>query len=122
MFEVSTELYFSSAHRLRGYKGKCESLHGHNWRVKVMLAAKELNGIGLVIDFHDLKSVLSSVLGKMDHKYLNEITYFKKNNPTAENIAKFIYCELKKEKNLKKAQGLKVSVWESEKNCASYYE
>ncbi len=122
MFEVSTESNFSSAHRLRGYKGKCESLHGHNWKVKVTLAVVGLDRIGLAVDFHDLKSALNKILNRLDHKYLNDLPYFKKTNPTSENIAKYIYFEIKKEKNLKKISGLKVSVWESEKNYTSYYE
>lgn len=122
MFEVSIESTFSSAHRLRGYKGKCENLHGHNWKVRIVASKKKLNKQGLLIDFHDLKPALENVLKGLDHKLINEVAYFKKVNPTSENLAKYIHMNLMKQKALKSIFSLKVIVWESEKNFASYYE
>ncbi|HOX54017.1 MAG: 6-carboxytetrahydropterin synthase QueD [Candidatus Omnitrophica bacterium] len=120
MFEVRVESNFSSAHRLRGYKGKCEELHGHNWKVEAFIQSENLDKIGMVVDFHHLKNLLKSVLNKLDHKFLNDVDYFKKVNPTSENIAKYIYDQLRsKDKKL----GLtKVTVWESDTSYASYIE
>lgn len=122
MYEVSIESSFSSAHRLRGYKGKCESLHGHNWKTRIIASKQALDKIGLAFDFRDLKISLGKVLKCLDHKYLNETPYFKKVNPTSENIARYIHDKLLKDKKLEGINSLKVIVWESEKNYASYYE
>ncbi len=116
MYKIKVEADFSSAHNLRGYKGKCEELHGHNWQVELAAGSKKLDKIGMVLDFRFLKDKLNSVLDKLDHKYLNNLDYFKKINPTSENIAKYIYESLKD-----KVPGLvSITVWESEKSCAIY--
>ncbi len=118
MYSIKIESYFSSAHFLRGYRGKCEELHGHNWKVEVKVEAKKLGKIGMVLDFKDLKIKLNKVLEKLDHKCLNHLAYFKKINPTSENIAQYIYKSLKpKIPNLKS-----ITVWENHNSCASYYE
>jgi len=118
---ISVEDSFSSAHSLRGYEGKCENLHGHNWKVRVTLKGEKLNNIGILIDFKNVKKILKDILLVLDHKFLNEITPFDKINPSAENIAFFIYGELKKklEENIKIDR---VEIWESEKAFATYYE
>jgi 6-pyruvoyltetrahydropterin/6-carboxytetrahydropterin synthase len=118
MYSIKIESYFSAAHYLRGYRGKCEDLHGHNWKVEVVVEARKLDKTGMVMDFKDLKMELNRILEKLDHKCLNEVAYFKKFNPTSENIAQYIY------KNLKLAvPHLKsITVWESHNSCASYYE
>ena len=117
MYKIKIEGDFSSAHKLRGYKGKCEELHGHNWRVEVVVISPKLDKIGMVMDFKLLKEKLYGLLEKLDHKYLNSIAYFKKKNPTSENIAKYIYANLKtKIPNL-----YSVTVWESDKASATYY-
>jgi 6-pyruvoyltetrahydropterin/6-carboxytetrahydropterin synthase len=117
VYKIKVEADFSSAHNLRGYKGKCETLHGHNWKVEAVVAKDKLDKIGLVLDFKYLKNKLHKVLEKLDHKYLNKLPYFKKNNPTSENIAKYIYDSLKPQ-----VPGLDaVTVWESE-NCAATYD
>lgn len=120
MFEIRIESSFSSAHRLRGYKGKCEALHGHNWKIEVFVESASLDKIGMVADFHEIKNLLKSVLKKLDHTFLNDIPYFKKINPTSENIAKYIFSQLQaKDKKL----GLsKVTVWESDTSYASYFK
>lgn len=118
MYNIKVQLSFSSAHRLRGYKGKCEELHGHNWLVEAVVSSEELDKIGMVLDFKFLKNQLNKVLEKLDHKYLNNLVYFRKINPTSENIARFIYDSLKpKVKNLKS-----VTVWENSSSCATYEE
>ena len=122
MFEVRVISIFSSAHKLRGYKGKCEELHGHNWKVEVFVVSDNLDKIGMVVDFKELKKALGRILKEMDHKYLNDLSYFSakggKINPTSENIAKYIYQKLAaKTKSIKVK---KVTVWESDASAASY--
>jgi len=121
MYEIEVTGSFSSAHNLREYKGKCEVVHGHNWKVKVIIMSEELNSEGMVIDFNLAKKYLNNILKKLDHKYINEIEPFDKINPTSENIAKFIFQEMSGmiEGNLKVK---KVTVWETETSSASYYE
>ena len=118
MYKIKVEGHFSSAHNLRGYKGKCESLHGHNWKVEAAVTSAELDGCGMVMDFKVLKQELEEQLSELDHKYLNELPYFSEVNPTSENIARYLYLTLKK-----KMPGLSsVRVWESENSSATYYE
>jgi 6-pyruvoyltetrahydropterin/6-carboxytetrahydropterin synthase len=118
MYKIKIESDFSSAHNLRGYKGKCEELHGHNWKVEATLYSLCLDKAGMVADFKLLKAALAKVLKRLDHKHINKVAYFRKVNPTSENIAKYIYDSLR-------FQGLSVScvtVWESADSCASYEE
>lgn len=117
MYSIKVEAYFSSAHNLRGYKGKCEELHGHNWKVELSVRQENLDKAGMLMDFHDLKAKLNKVLEKLDHKYLNKAAYFKKVNPTSENIARYIYDSLKKDIPAIKF----VTVWENI-SCAATYE
>ena len=117
MYSLKVEVTFSSAHNLRGYKGKCEELHGHNWKVEVVISKNKLDKAGMVMDFKDIKRKLNNILEKLDHKYLNNITYFKKVNPTSENIAKYIFDQAKRD-NLKLKS---VNVWENA-TCSAIYE
>jgi 6-pyruvoyltetrahydropterin/6-carboxytetrahydropterin synthase len=123
MFEISVRSSFSGAHRLKGYKGKCESLHGHNWDVEAFVAAKKLDAGGLLMDFKDLKKKLNEVLDTLDHRDLNGVTIFKKENPSAENIAKYIYERLKKalKGSSQKVLLRRVSVWETKDSRATYF-
>lgn len=117
MYSIKIKADFSTAHNLRGYRGKCEELHGHNWKVEVEVLKDKLDKIGMALDFEYLKMKVNKVLEKLDHKYLNNISYFKKVNPTSENIARYIYDNLKSQiSNLKS-----VTVWESDDSAASYY-
>lgn len=120
MFKLAVKTEFSAAHNLREYKGKCEALHGHNWKVEVEITAENLNKQGLVLDFHDIKKLLKSVLNEMDHKYLNELKYFKKINPTSENIAKYIFQRFSKLLGPSGPKLQAVTVWESD-NCSATY-
>lgn len=116
MYTLKVEGTFSSAHNLRAYKGKCEELHGHNWKVEIEVASGTIDKTGMVMDFSEMKNELKKVLGKFDHKYLNKLACFKKVNPTSENISKYIYDCLKV-----KLTGLKsVTVWENNTCCATY--
>lgn len=118
MYNIRVEANFSSAHNLIGYKGKCEELHGHNWKIEAVASKDKLDKSGMVLDFRYLKTELNEVVEKLDHKYLNNLAYFKKVNPTSENIAKYIYDRLRP-----KIAGLKsVTVWENNVSCATYEE
>jgi 6-pyruvoyltetrahydropterin/6-carboxytetrahydropterin synthase len=118
VYSLKVESNFSSAHNLREYKGKCESLHGHNWKIEAIAESETLDKTGMVMDFKQIKSELNRILEKLDHKYLNKIKPFDKTNPTSENIARFIYVTLRK-----KIAGLKsITVWENPTSSATYYE
>ena len=116
MYSVKVESYFSSAHNLRGYKGKCEELHGHNWKVEAAAQSLSPDKTGMVLDFKLLKKKLNEILEKLDHKYLNKIAYFKRINPTSENIARYIFEQLKTEIPEIKS----VTVWENNTSSATY--
>lgn len=122
MFELMVETFFSAAHQLRGYKGACEKLHGHNWRVQVHVIAERLNEIDIAIDFHELKRLADEVIAPLDHSFLNEIFPFTEKNPSSENVAKWIYDSLKKRLNNDTINLSAVTVWESETASATYYE
>jgi len=94
MYEVSVDETFAAAHNLRNYHGKCEDLHGHNYKIRVVLEGKELDDTGLLYDFVHLKRVIQEVIGGLDHKYLNELAPFDTLNPSAENMAKYFYEEV----------------------------
>lgn len=120
-FEITVKSEFSSAHRLRHYKGRCEDLHGHNWKIEATFFKEKLDKKGMVLDFKIAKEKLNGVLKDLDHRYLNDLSYFKKNNPTSENIARYIYDNLSASgrKNLKLKR---VTVYETENSSASYCE
>ncbi|MFH1074580.1 MAG: 6-carboxytetrahydropterin synthase QueD [Candidatus Firestonebacteria bacterium] len=120
MFELNVEDEFASAHYLRGYKGKCERVHGHNYRVMITVKAKKLNKTGLVVDFAELKAELKKIMEVLDHRLLDELPYFKKINPSAENIAKHIFEGLSKPLKAKRMKLYKVTVWETARASASY--
>lgn len=122
MFRLAVKKEFSAAHSLREYQGKCEGLHGHNWKVEAVVSAKGTDSRGLVLDFHDIKKILNNVLEELDHKHLNNISYFKKINPTSENIAKYIF---KKATDKLQSAGCKlqeITVWESDNCSATYFK
>ncbi len=120
MYEVEVIETFSAAHRLRDYNGKCEHLHGHNYRVHVTARAHTLGSGGMVIDFAQLKTILSQALSKLDHTYLNDVPPFDNVEPSAENIAAFLFQELEKGLGAKGKLIHCVSVWESDKSRAAF--
>ena len=122
MFELMVDTTFAAAHQLRAYKGKCEQMHGHNWKVQVHVVAEKLNDIDLAIDFHDLKELLNEVVAPLDHSFLNDIFPFTEKNPSSENIAKWIYDSLNKKLPGEQVQVSAVTVWESDTAAATYYE
>jgi len=122
VYEVSIVDHFSGAHRLRNYHGKCEALHGHNWKVEVLVVSNSLDGGGMVLDFKILKDSTRAVLETLDHKYLNEVPDFLETNPSSENIARYVFDRLKPILEGHPVTLKKVAVWESETACAAYSE
>jgi len=120
MYQISVKQHFDAAHALRGYKGKCESLHGHRFEVGVTIQAKELNDIGIAYDFLELKNHLKEILARFDHTYLNDLSTFAKINPSSENIARIVYQELKAKLAGAPVTLTSVDVWESPENCVHY--
>jgi len=119
MFELTVKGGFSAAHSLREYEGPCERLHGHNYKLDVVLCGEQLNELGLLIDFKVVKAALAEVLGPLDHQVLNEVEPFDSLNPTAENIARHVYQELSE----RMPQGVcvkSITAWESD-GCGATY-
>ena len=120
MFELTIKDSIASAHFLRGYEGMCKNLHGHTWKIEVVISSSSLDKIGMVADFIDIKKKLKSFLSALDHVCLNDLPYFKEHNPTTENIAKYIYQNFSKQVALLKIS--RVQVWESDSASVTYYE
>jgi 6-pyruvoyltetrahydropterin/6-carboxytetrahydropterin synthase len=122
MFQVSVEETFSAGHALRGYRGKCENPHGHNYRVRVTLEGAQLDSIGLLCDFTELKQVLRGIIAGLDHQFMNDLEMFRTVNPSAENMAKYFYDEItRKVKSL--PPGARVTdtiIWETDTTRAQY--
>jgi 6-pyruvoyltetrahydropterin/6-carboxytetrahydropterin synthase len=122
MFEVTIEETFAAGHALRNYRGKCENVHGHNYRAEVTLRGAELDAIGLLVDFVELKRVVHAVLDRMDHQWLNDFPPFDTLNPSAENMAKYIYDEVSA--GLTAKEGVRVAsvrLWETDTASAAYF-
>lgn len=122
MYEVFVDETFAAAHNLRNYKGKCENLHGHNYKVRVTLAGPALDSTGLLYDFVHLKRVIQGVIRSLDHQYLNELKPFDVLNPSAENVAKFIYDEASKGfRSVPNGAAISsITVWETDTSAATY--
>ncbi len=121
MFEVTIEETFSAGHALRNYRGKCENVHGHNYRCQVTVEGAELDNIGLLVDFVELKRVVHSVLDRMDHQWLNEFPPFDVLNPSAENMARFIYEQV--DQGIRPREGVRIAnvrLWETDTAHATY--
>jgi 6-pyruvoyltetrahydropterin/6-carboxytetrahydropterin synthase len=119
MYTLSVEKVISTAHQLRDYDGPCARVHGHNWRVKIEIQSEILDKSGIAIDFSELDEKLWEVIGPFDHQLINSVPPFDKFNPTAENLVKFIYDQLKI-KLSDKVSLRKVSVWETDEYMVSY--
>lgn len=122
MYEVSIKTGFSAAHQLRLYNGKYENLHGHNWIAKVMVEADELDAMGVGIDFVKLKQFVEEILGQLDYQNINEIPPFDELNPSAENIARWLFLKLKDKVNTAGTRVKRVEIFEMEGCGASYFE
>lgn len=120
MYEISVELDFDAAHYLRGYQGKCETLHGHRFKVVASVRADKLNEIGLGYDFTELKRHLGAVLARFDHVCLNDTPPFKRLNPSSENIAVIVYRELARRLKGAPVKITAIEVWESPQSRVTY--
>jgi 6-pyruvoyltetrahydropterin/6-carboxytetrahydropterin synthase len=120
MYEIIVEKHFDSAHFLRGYKGKCENIHGHRYTVRVRLKADRLNAIGLAYDFTDVKRYLAEIIARFDHTSLNDVPPFDQINPSAENIARTIYDELKLKLSGEPVTISAVEAWETPQQGVVY--
>jgi 6-pyruvoyltetrahydropterin/6-carboxytetrahydropterin synthase len=121
MFEITIEETFAAGHALRNYRGKCENVHGHNYRCQVAVEGETLDEIGLLVDFVELKRVVHTVLDRMDHQWLNEFPPFDKLNPSAENMARYIYEEIAAA--LQAREGVRlasVRLWETDTASVTY--
>lgn len=121
MFEVSVEQTFAAGHALRNYRGKCENVHGHNYRVLVTIEGPELDSIGLLVDFVHVKKLINAVVDRLDHQFINDLPPFDTINPSAENMARYFYDEISKglgaDVPLRIGQ---VKIWETDTASATY--
>lgn len=124
MFEVTVEQTFSAGHALREYKGKCENVHGHNYRVQVTVEGEALNSIGLLVDFVELKRVVREVMAYLDHQFINDLEPFTRINPSAENMAKYFYDEVSSRMvhamKDTPARISQIKIWETDTSIAVY--
>ena len=120
MYELKIVSHFAAAHQLRNFGGKCENLHGHNWKVEVYVSGQKLENNGLLIDFKIIKDKTNEILERLDHKFINEIEYFQETNPSSENIARYIFDSLAHDINDGNISVSRVTAWESETACATY--
>jgi len=120
MFEVTIEQTFAAGHALRNYHGKCENVHGHNYRCQVTMEGEQLDDTGLLVDFVLLKRAVGAVIDRMDHQWLNDFPPFDVLNPSAENIAKFIYDEVLKGIQTPGVRLGSVKLWETDTSVATY--
>jgi 6-pyruvoyltetrahydropterin/6-carboxytetrahydropterin synthase len=118
MYEIMVEQEFSAAHQIKGYEGVCRNLHGHNWKVQVILKVDNLNKLNMVRDFDEIKEIINKIIKPLDHQYLNELPQFADKNPTSEIIAEYIYFQMKLiDVHLPVVE---VRVWETSTTYASY--
>lgn len=122
MYELKVTSHFAAAHQLRESHGKCENLHGHNWKVDVYVTGEEVGRDGMLVDFGIIKEATREVLEQLDHRFLNELEYFKIANPSSENIARHIYKLLGERLNDAHTRVARVTAWESDTACATYME
>lgn len=121
MWEISQETTIAAAHQLRLTPGEGERLHGHNWRVRAIVRAKELDACGFVVDFSRLGAVLRALVEPYEHVFLNEIPPFDALNPTAENVARVVAEGLAAKLDDHRVQVARIEVWETDCCCATYF-
>lgn len=120
MYELKIITEFSAAHNLRNFRGKCEALHGHNWKVEVVVSGKDLDESGVVLDFAEVKAATSEIMSEIDHRYLNDLPFFTEHNPSSENIARYIFQRLQEKIDTDRVGIRRVTAWESQDACATY--
>ncbi len=121
MFNIFIRTHFSAGHHLRNYPGNCEMPHGHNWKVKVTVRATELDELGMGIDFRKIKEAVNTVMEELDHRNLNDHPAFKKINPSSENIAVYIFDQLKNKLTSDRYDLYSVSTYETENTGTTYF-
>ena len=121
MYELKIITHFSAAHQLREFQGQCEHLHGHNWKIEVCVTSDVLDDAGIVIDFRILKNHVKTIMATLDHKFLNDLAPFKDQNPSSENIARYVAEELSSLVESNEIKVSRVTAWESENSCATFY-
>ena len=121
MFEVTIQESFAAGHALRNYRGKCENVHGHNFKVQVVIEGETLDHAGLLVDFLDVKSAMREIIERLDHVFLNDIEPFTVKNPSAENIAEYFFAEMRRLlKTSVPVRVREVKIWETDIQCATY--
>ena len=120
MYELRIVTQMAAAHQLREFSGKCEKLHGHNWKIEIYVTGGELGPNGILIDFKLIKEAAHRVVQKLDHTFLNELKPFQDKNPSSENIAHFVFNSLSQELDNDQVKVSKVTAWESDTACATY--
>ena len=113
MYTLTVKSHFDAAHALHGYPGECKNLHGHTWDIEVSVSGEELDSVGILYDFKDLKDDLNSVLADWDHVYLNDVPPFDGINATAENLARVLWERLEERITDPRIKLHEVAVWES---------
>ncbi len=121
-YQLKVVTDFASAHTLRDYPGACSRMHGHNWKVELEAVASQLNNVGMGVDFKIMKQAAREVGGRLDHQYLNDLEPFKEINPTAENIAAYMYKEISARINSDTIKVTALTLWETERACVRYSE
>ena len=120
MYELKVITRFAAAHQLTMVGEKCENMHGHNWKVEVYVTGEKLDEGGVLVDFGVIKKHVSEIMTKLDHKYLNELDYFKQDQPSSENIAYFVATELQQRIDNTAIRVSRVTAWESDDAGATY--
>lgn len=121
MHTIFKDFQFAAAHAIRGHTRGCENLHGHNYRVRVYVAARELDGLGMVLDFADLKAIVQEVVGPFDHRVINDVPPFDERNTTAEKLSEYVFEEVgRRLAGEARVRVTRVEVWENESSCAAY--
>jgi 6-pyruvoyltetrahydropterin/6-carboxytetrahydropterin synthase len=122
MYTLTTMVEFSSAHTLVGHSGPCKKMHGHNWKVEVEITGDKLDKIWMVVDFKEIRKATNLVVDELDHEFLNNLEPFSEDNPTAENIARYIFTKLSEEFSNKNVKVNSIKLWETDKSAVSYKE
>ncbi len=122
LYTLTTSTDFSASHIIPGHPGKCARLHGHNWKVEVTLVAKELDHLGMAIDFQHVKDAAKQTIEKVDHYHLNDLPFFENIIPTAENVAKWLFNEIGPVINRENVKLQSVTLWETDRSRVCYSE
>ena len=118
MYILNVDERFSAAHQLTTYKGPCENLHGHTWKLRLTVSGTDLDNAGMLIDFQELKKILRDIRDQFDHRFLNEVLPF---SPTSENLARHIFEQVRP-KLPDRVHLDAITVWESDTSFVQYHD